>query len=67
MIRGVRKDYGPLRVIRDIDKGVAALGTLAAAGVRPARAADTIAMWHIVGAETEPGLKNIRRWNDTQV
>ncbi len=51
---------------REFLKGAAALGALAAAGIRPAQAADPIAMWHIFGAETEPGLKNIRRWNDTQ-
>src|SRR5450432_3022647 len=52
---------------RNFLKGTAALGALAALGGRwPAQAADAITMWHIFGAETEPGLKNIKRWNETQ-
>src|ERR1035438_297464 len=27
--------------------------------------AQTITMWHIFGQATEPGLGNIKRWNDT--
>jgi multiple sugar transport system substrate-binding protein len=52
---------------RNFLKGTAALGALALLGqTRTARAAEPITMWHIFGAETEPGLKNIKRWNDTQ-
>jgi multiple sugar transport system substrate-binding protein len=52
---------------RDFLKGTVALGALALLGqTRTARAAEPITMWHIFGAETEPGLKNIKRWNDTQ-
>jgi multiple sugar transport system substrate-binding protein len=52
---------------RDFLKGTAALGALAVLGARwPAQAAEAITMWHIFGAETEPGLKNIKRWNETQ-
>ena len=46
-------------------KQSAALGLLTMlGGIRPAAAADAVTMWHIFGAETEPGLKNIKRWND---
>jgi multiple sugar transport system substrate-binding protein len=49
-------------------KQTAALGALAMLGsVRRAAAAAPVTMWHIFGAETEPGLKNIKRWNDTHV
>ena len=52
---------------RDFLKGVAVLGATAGLGwASAARAADEIQMWHIFGAETEPGLKNIKHWNDTQ-
>ena len=52
---------------RNFLNGTAALGALAVLGGRwPEQAADAITMWHIFGAETEPGLKNIKRWNETQ-
>jgi multiple sugar transport system substrate-binding protein len=34
-------------------------------GAGPAMAADTVVVWHIFGNETEPGLVNIKTWNDT--
>lgn len=50
---------------RDFLKQGLALGTLALlGGARRAAAAEPVTMWHIFGAETEPGLKNIKRWND---
>jgi len=34
-------------------------------GAEPAPAAETITIWHIFGNATEPGLVNIKKWNDT--
>lgn len=39
--------------------GAALIGSATSAG------AQTITMWHIFGQPTEPGLQNIKRWNDT--
>ncbi len=51
---------------REFLKQSVALGALAMlGGARSAAAADPVTMWHIFGAETEPGLKNITRWNET--
>ena len=41
-----------------------ALSIAAAAFVTAPTCAQTITMWHIFGAPTEPGLVNIKRWND---
>lgn len=53
---------------REFLKQSVALGALAILGsTRRATAAEPVTMWHIFGAETEPGLKNIKRWNDTHL
>jgi multiple sugar transport system substrate-binding protein len=41
-----------------------ALSIAAAALAAAPVSAQTITMWHIFGAPTEPGLVNIKRWND---
>jgi multiple sugar transport system substrate-binding protein len=50
---------------REFLKQSLAVGALAMlGGGRRAAAADTVSMWHIFGNQTEPGLQNIKAWND---